>query len=389
MSAQILANATNAAQWVCNSNEAVQLQLGSSAEELDAEDSESIFAPTFTYPIFGQEEQIFGYSGLHIDLCFSASSLYLYVNIGYDKKLDSKIGEADDIEKLLSEFLPEDTAYTRDRGQFEKQLSKDAESFQPIGTMIHSYSLEDTADDETYEIYSTRWDSDEASDLCMRIRLFPLLYIEGAQFLEEDSRWEIVTLYAKLKKETPQYRFIGLCTLYHFYHYPDKERARISQFIILPPYQGEGHGSKLYNFLFDHLKADERVVDINVEDPSEDFSDLRDKNDLRRLINDPVLKNLEAPVAGTVVNQLATEYKLNKRQTERCIEMAMLRRLSTRDEQRFKPYRLQVKQRLFQFNREALVQLDKPERLQKLHETFEGVLEDYQRILELTKLSKD
>ena len=51
-----------------------------------------------------------------VQLYFSASSLYLYVKISYDKKLDAKIGEADDIEKLLSEFLPEDTGSGTDSG---------------------------------------------------------------------------------------------------------------------------------------------------------------------------------------------------------------------------------------------------------------------------------
>jgi histone acetyltransferase 1 len=49
-----------------------------------------------------------------------------------------------------------------------------------------------------------------------------------------------------------------------------------------------------------------------VEDPNEEFSDLRDKNDLRRLIEDSALNNLEAPVTSAVINQLATKHKLNK-----------------------------------------------------------------------------
>ncbi|KAI8055876.1 acyl-CoA N-acyltransferase [Syncephalis plumigaleata] len=333
MNSQLFASATDASHWVCSSNEAVRLHLIGNAEELkDKDNNEGVFEPRFTYPIFGQEEQIFGYEGLQINFYFSASSLYLYVDINYKKKLDASIGEADDIDKLLEDFLPESNVYTRDETRFKEELAKDARSFQPIGNLVHTYNLDQSESNETFEIYSTRWDTAEASDLCMRTRLLPVLYIEGAQFIEEDPRWEIVTL----------------------------------QFLILPPYQGEGHG---------------------FEDPNEEFSDLRDKNDLRRLVNDPTLNQLEAPVTSTVINKLATEHKLNKRQTERCVEMALLRRLSTRDENRFKPYRLQVKRRLFQFNKDALVQLDKPERLQKLHETFESVLEDYQRILDLSKLN--
>lgn len=38
------------------------------------------------------------------------------------------------------------------------------------------------------------------------------------------------------------FTFVGYVTYYPFYHYPDGIRSRISQFYILPPYQGQGHG---------------------------------------------------------------------------------------------------------------------------------------------------
>jgi hypothetical protein len=40
---------------------------------LSSEEQELIepFAPSFVYPIFGEEETIFGYQGLNIDVCLS------------------------------------------------------------------------------------------------------------------------------------------------------------------------------------------------------------------------------------------------------------------------------------------------------------------------------
>lgn len=38
------------------------------------------------------------------------------------------------------------------------------------------------------------------------------------------------------------YHFVGYTTLFPFYCFPEKTRIRISQFVILPPYQQEGHG---------------------------------------------------------------------------------------------------------------------------------------------------
>jgi hypothetical protein len=49
-----------------------------------------------------------------------------------------------------------------------------------------------------------------------------------------------------------------------------------------------------------------------VEDPSEAFSDMRDKNDLRRLIKDDLLKDAEAPVPYATIEKLRKKHKLTK-----------------------------------------------------------------------------
>lgn len=63
------------------------------------------FAPTFTYPIFGEQEIIYGYRDLVIKLYFASGSLKNYLSIEYsgepltgDKVID--------IEKTLYEFIP-------------------------------------------------------------------------------------------------------------------------------------------------------------------------------------------------------------------------------------------------------------------------------------------
>ena len=67
----------------------------------------STFHPQFTYSIFGDEEQIFGYQGLEIKLCFAAHDLYPNVSISYDDKF-KPVGDtsATDILEVLKEYLP-------------------------------------------------------------------------------------------------------------------------------------------------------------------------------------------------------------------------------------------------------------------------------------------
>ena len=45
-----------------------------------------MFHPEFTYPIFGDEERIFGYKGLIIRMRFAAHDLRPHVHISYDDK---------------------------------------------------------------------------------------------------------------------------------------------------------------------------------------------------------------------------------------------------------------------------------------------------------------
>lgn len=71
------------------------------------------FNPKFTYPIFGEEEQIFGYKGLKINIRFHAHDMRPNVQITFDKKFKA-IGETEpaDIKAILQDHLPPGECYT-------------------------------------------------------------------------------------------------------------------------------------------------------------------------------------------------------------------------------------------------------------------------------------
>jgi hypothetical protein len=54
-----------------------------------------------------------------------------------------------------------------------------------------------------------------------------------------------------------------------------------------------------------------------VEDPNENFADLRDKNDMRMLIDADAFKGLKAPVSDEFVDMARQKYKLTKVSRER------------------------------------------------------------------------
>lgn len=91
---------------------------------------------------------------------------------------------------------------------------------------------------------------------------------------------------------------------------PEYYRLRLSQFIILPPFQRAGHGGKFYDIFFKDARADRKVQEISVEDPSTAFEDLRDRRDLKFLEENNVFQGIKAPVSKQWVEETRKRYKM-------------------------------------------------------------------------------
>jgi histone acetyltransferase 1 len=87
-------------------------------------------------------------------------------------------------------------------------------------------------------------------------------------------------------------------------------RLRISQFVILPPFQRAGHGGRLYDIILQNAREDPKVQEISVEDPSEVFEDLRDRRDLKFLEGRSVFKEMKAPVSRRWVEETRKQFKM-------------------------------------------------------------------------------
>lgn len=88
-----------------NANEALTISLV--RPEALAIEKLASFNPKFTYPIFGEDERIFGYKGLKINLQFDARNLRPHLSVSSIKKFNA-VGdvEAVNVREVMKEFLP-------------------------------------------------------------------------------------------------------------------------------------------------------------------------------------------------------------------------------------------------------------------------------------------
>ncbi|KAI9569009.1 acyl-CoA N-acyltransferase [Boletus coccyginus] len=419
--------------WTVDSNEALVLSLvRAQADKQVLGDNESFegFHPTFTYPIYGEDEKIYGYQDLVIDFRFASGSLAQFLSVRYAGKLPAS-STVDDVEGVLGSFIP--SGYVTDEGAFLARIEKDATSFQPIGKCIHSYarpapSASSGESNVEYEVYHATFEDSGFREYHRRMQIFIPLYIEAGSYInEEEDGWEFVVLFEKRKRKdgTATYHFVGYSSLYNFYCFPEKVRLRLSQFLILPPYQRQGHGSELYTAIYNFVVLRPDVSELTVEDPAEAFEDLRDRNDLRILLANEQFINegfgaqsatashgggrvqkarsrlrsvpqsdsgdmkgrgkIGPPIDRAWSEKWRKDLKIAGRQFHRLVEMLIMMHLDTADVQGARAFRLQVKERLYRFNFEILAQMEKEERLQKLEETFQSVQEDYKRLLAMVR----
>lgn len=350
-----------------------------------------------------------------------------------------------------------------------------------MGALVTSFEI----DGETYEIWKGSLKRLPVQQMLRRIQILVPLFIEGGTYIDlkdEDwslDRWTVFFLYKRVPNTTKSpYMFMGYSTVYRFYYFesqaspspsnprstrlaelhgnvitdfelPQSEgeafndfpcRSRISQFIILPPFQQGGHGSRLYSEIYAYYRAHKQTVELTVEDPNEAFDDMRDVNDLLHLRTDSDFLGLKINSAAKVdrkgiipldivdpidVERCRRKVKIAPRQFARLVEMQLLSQMpksitsklalqaladandsegeenddvrealrgsqtlplasktSNAEDWDYRLWQLQCKRRLYLHNRAPLLQLDLDERIPRLEGTLMGIGADYLRLLD-------
>lgn len=378
-------------QWTTSSNEALKLFVTNSEAAVN-------FQPVFTYPIFGDAETIYGYQDLDIFLCFDHYTFKPFLNIKYSAKLTDD-PEIIDIKKTIDEFLPKLTIFKDEVKWVDSIKEEKVNGYKIPGELIDSFS----EDDKEYEIYKIDLKSENGYELHQRLQILVLLFIEAGSFIDaKDELWNLYVLYEKDNKSASNNNepsIIGFTTAYNYWKYPGAKkfdsteqelRIKISQFIILPIYQGQGLGQLFYSHLYDQWLAKDDIIEVVVEDPNESFDDLRDRADLKRLNASEQFdfKAVTPKVNKEWVEKTRRALKLEKRQFARLLEIILLYKLkhgypgiSKKD------VRIFIKKRLYDKNKEGLATLDDNTKKDKLQTAYQALEEDYYRILGDLKLN--
>ncbi|CAN8097189.1 unnamed protein product [Discula destructiva] len=451
----------NLEEWSVKANDVMDISLYTKAEKGQTKvNSLCKFQPTWTYPIVGEQETIFGYKGLKIHLQYNASDMRPHLSSTKTAKLPEEL-ESDDFEvheisELFEDFLPPSAFASKP--EFVKAVQNTSDDWHPPGELIRMFE-----DDEgsSYEVWKGSLADPLVLALVKRIQILVSLFIEAGTPIATESteereadplsRWTIFLLYHKRpRKEMPgkfTYVFAGYCTVYRFFIFHltasgsrtagDLElpmgnlsftdfpcRSRISQFIIIEPFQHKGNGQRLYSTIYQTLLEDPNTIEITIEDPNEAFDVLRDRADLKFLRKQPEFNDIEIntsvtlPAKGRLPNNIIDKkaleivrhkYKIAPRQFSRLTEMHLLSKLpdsvrpdlaaevqgkgnksaSKADEYVYRLWKLVAKSRINAQNKEQLATLEPSERIQALQETVGSVELEYALLLSMIDQRKD
>lgn len=117
---------------------------------------------------------------------------------------------------------------------------------------------------------------------------------------------------------------VGFCTVYKFYAHCEQIRARISQFIIFPPYRRCGVGVRFLRCVYSIIRDTiPNLKDITVEDPNENFRLIRAINNVDSVFfSDAMEKYSPSGLNDTALKKEITAiFKLSTRESRDTCEL--------------------------------------------------------------------
>lgn len=302
---------------------------------------------------FDDDGKIYGYEGLKITIWVSSISFHAYADIMFESSSDRGKGVTDlksSLQRIFAETLVESKdeflqTFFSDKDFVRTTISSGEVLKHKVCNGHIGDSDNRLADSVTSNIEVVRMVAGNMATGHLYSRLIPLvlLLVDGSSPIDvTDPRWE---LYLVIQKETDlqgeiQCRLIGFTALYRFYHYPGGSRLRLSQILVLPPYQHKGYGRYILEVL-NEVAISEDVFDLSVEEPLDRFQHIRTCVDTLRLLRfDPIQHSVKVAVSllkqgklskktqlprlmppPSVIEDVRKSLKINKKQFLQCWEV--------------------------------------------------------------------
>ena len=225
---------------------------------------------------------------------------------------------ATDVVNCIKRFVPCD--YLSSTEDLRSELAKNP--MQAIGLKVGGYNIshvvprsmneKETLAEDQFEFYFSSLENPEVHQFANRLQSLAMWMIEKSSYIKADPNWKLLTLYRRLKqKETKsqgndgdsaqqaELELVGFVTIYKYLCAKDcilrnnkckndGENSsfcyRISQFVILPPFQRMGHGERLLRQVYELAVDSPQCFEVRIENPSQGFSKLRDATDARLLL---------------------------------------------------------------------------------------------------------
>ncbi|XVE54133.1 hypothetical protein DITRI_Ditri03aG0056600 [Diplodiscus trichospermus] len=332
-------------------NDCIKIYLVSRKEEVGTSDGFSI-SPVDLNSFFEEDAKIYGYQGLKIRIWISSISFQAHADITFQGTSDGGKGITDlksAFEKIFGETLLENKedflqSFSTDNN-FISSIVSNGEKLQTKATNGHisNFNSNPEAASSDIEVVRLLIGNLAAGHLYSRLVPLVLLLVDGSNPIDvTDPSWELYLLTQKKidPSENTQHILLGFAAVYRFYRYPDGSRLRLSQILVLPPYQRKGYGSYLVEVL-SNVAISENVYDLTVEEPLDYFQHVRTSFDVKRLLAfDPAQSAVKSAVLrlkqgklskkthvprflppDDVVEDVRKTLKINKKQFLQCWEI--------------------------------------------------------------------
>lgn len=291
----------------------ITLRLVSSVEDMQESSGTNAalpeFSPDFAEHFFGEERKIYGYKDLKIIIWLHALSFHAYMDIQQCENIqDSRHGKQKktDLQKVFKDIFG--PGLIEDRDTFLQSLTTNntlIDTIHRCGKRVASWRLAENqelgqswtkVDDDmcnvNKEILLMDLSASPIREWHSRLTPLVLMFVEAGRPIEQqDPRWEVfVNLEQQSWKVGSPWRMVGFCTVYNFFKYPESTRLRVSQILVLPPYQGKQNGLHLLEAVY-KTAVERDCYDVTMEEPSESLQDLRDCMDVLGMLSFETLRS--------------------------------------------------------------------------------------------------